>query len=979
MTFLFEPLQLLLIILTSSILTGLPIGLGLLSKKYNLIEIILSSMIIGLIVPALLLTVTSFILPFTLILTLLVHLLVFIIGLIYLIKFTDFKFNSIIPQKIVPVILLCLIIFMAFWLRIQPYSPIYQELDPYYYLFPTQQILTDGSVPLTDDTAWYPLLTSHHRSIPIVNYIEASWYNFYTLGGEYDNYLLSVISSFYPPIIAGLMVFLIYLMIKLMFKEEYLALGGASLIALMPVLIVKMFAGVSEAQPFGLFAVVLFVTSMVYYFKTQNHKVGILNGILLSIVFLGSMTGNLIVFVMIAYIIIQSVMLYINGTTKGFNQFIRYVLYFVVTAVIGLLLRNFYMTENLIGSLFSSSILILIGSLIISGILYLIKVKVNDTRKRTLLLIGLIVIGVLCIFIIPQVNQLFIGQGKHLIGQASFTRALSRTIAEQKVAGEGFSNMIGILGHSFGDGIISTVLSPFAVLLNLGLSLCDILFSFIFGLELKTIPKGSGILPIIIVLGSLFLSYNIYNETIKNNRISLNLFMFIFIMPIVYVGLNKVKYFPYLGIVLVILFVMVLYDLIKRISPLITTLKLPEHTIKYITILLILILLLCETTSFGSGTPQLTESLLSVSLSNRLQDNPVLVTERFNELCSTNSNLPSEMCSIQNLSFNEQYSQSLCQYSLMTDDELLQKTNITEVRQQGILYKCSRVTNYWISSMEWLRDNVNEDDRITSWWDYGHWINYLGQSKTVLRNEHSSSEMIGRVAYSYLLGNEQDLLNTMYDYNSSYAIFDMELNPLSKYGALNYLGCDYINETSYLSAPFTSQCEFDNYWEQIIISKDQPEQCTISQDTGLQGIIGYTMVNDYNNWTKTINSYPRPTYCIDTREGTEILDGGEVITIPAIYYLNDSAELTLNKGVLRQDYGQDGGNVYVIPVFYYPYDMWIINNTIVSGWNDRKGTFYDSNLYKALYLNQIPGFELVYNDGQVKIFKVIRYENRKGN
>jgi hypothetical protein len=52
--------------------------------------------------------------------------------------------------------------------------------------------------------------------------------------------------------------------------------------------------------------------------------------------------------------------------------------------------------------------------------------------------------------------------------------------------------------------------------------------------------------------------------------------------------------------------------------------------------------------------------------------------------------------------------------------------------------------------------------------------------------------------------------------------------------------------------------------------------------------------------------------------------------------------------------------------------MWVENGAITSGYEDRKGKFYDSNIYKALFLNDLPGFELVYTSpgGAVKIYKI---------
>jgi hypothetical protein len=46
------------------------------------------------------------------------------------------------------------------------------------------------------------------------------------------------------------------------------------------------------------------------------------------------------------------------------------------------------------------------------------------------------------------------------------------------------------------------------------------------------------------------------------------------------------------------------------------------------------------------------------------------------------------------------------------------------------------------------------------------------------------------------------------------------------------------------------------------------------------------------------------------------------------------------------------------------------NNTItINNWENRVESFYDSNLYKAFILDELEGFEKVYDNGNVKIFK----------
>ena len=63
-----------------------------------------------------------------------------------------------------------------------------------------------------------------------------------------------------------------------------------------------------------------------------------------------------------------------------------------------------------------------------------------------------------------------------------------------------------------------------------------------------------------------------------------------------------------------------------------------------------------------------------------------------------------------------------------------------------------------------------------------------------------------------------------------------------------------------------------------------------------------------------------------------------------------------------------GNNQFV--VVYTKDKVWLENGNITDGWNDRKGRFYDSVLYKAFILQELEGFDKVYDNGDVKIYRL---------
>jgi asparagine N-glycosylation enzyme membrane subunit Stt3 len=300
--------------------------------------------------------------------------------------------------------------------------------------------------------------------------------------------------------------------------------------------------------------------------------------------------------------------------------------------------------------------------------------------------------------------------------------------------------------------------------------------------------------------------------------------------------------------------------------------------------------------------------------------------------------------------------------------------------QVGANYRCGRLSDYWLDSMDWISKNLGQNDRVISWWDYGHWINYFGERKTVLRNEHLSTGMIGRVAHDFLIGSTQDLIDSMNYFDSQYALFDAEIiggtggQPFgNKYGALNYLGCSHEGETGVQNSPGSSQCEIDHSPERFAVYQSPPQSavCVISESQQRSGILAYTYTFSPTGGI----ILQSPLYCI----GDATLATGEKIY--GTYYVDrkdSDGNLVLNKGTIRPIQkatdAADPATQYVIAEMVYNNSkVWLgENGTVVDGMSDAKTDFYRSNLYKGFFLNDLPGFDLVYTskNGDVKIFKM---------
>ena len=314
------------------------------------------------------------------------------------------------------------------------------------------------------------------------------------------------------------------------------------------------------------------------------------------------------------------------------------------------------------------------------------------------------------------------------------------------------------------------------------------------------------------------------------------------------------------------------------------------------------------------------------------------------------------------------YNNDVCLTSILIQLPPQQQQQVTIDKRVAYSFRCSMIAPYWLESMHWISKNTPPDARIISWWDYGHWINFFGQRNSVLRNEHASLEMIGRTAAAFLHKDNEFLRQTMNQYHSQYALIDIEIvgsgidkNRISlggKYSALNYLGCDWLNETNVNNYPGSSRCEIEHLWERVIIPRPYQE-CIVSKQKNLSGVVGYQIV--YENGKEVA----KPTYCFSEEYGPY---GGMIVA----YLLNEKnslEELKQKKANWITSYvGQD--QVYLFAL-YTKEPIWKDENgTLLAGWEDRTTKYYNSNLYSAFFLDEMEGFELVYNTPQIRIFKM---------
>ncbi len=1022
----FDPFILLFWVFISSFIPGIMVSFSILRKSgFTSIEKSLIGSGLGLI----LLPIVPFFAYFFLGMLFSSSLVLASVGLFYLFAialfirtkaYEDFGFDpkSIKPDsRLLGSIAILILVLVAFWIRMSSYSPVFQELDPYYYTQVGYQLLEFGENPFDDGTAWHPIEVNHRR-IPILSYLEASWFSLYTGGTEPDNMLMANIASMYPPIMAALSFFFLYLFISAGSRREWGVLG-AGIASFAPVLISKTLAGEQEAQPYAFFAIAFFIAMYAFMTKTKESRYAVLAGLAFMAVALGSSSQLLVLAMFIIFVILQSLILFLReDDNKELGLFLKHnSIVFIIGPLIGSLIKASFEGNLDFGITDKAFIPIIFGAVLFAIPIILSRyTKFEYTPTNRVIFLGAVLLVSIILFIASPLGDLIKSVGVSGLGIATFKSPLHRTIAEQGVTGGLLSGSMGFIATAEPEWIAWIMAVP-SLIGNAIFAVAIGLLNTSLGTDVEYASKSSSLLFLWIPLFFLALAYAFFKLVAKKERNNLALLFAVIILPPVIVGLIKAKYTIYATFMLAAAIAFIFGQtedlagrLSRRFSGLLGTGEQSSGTgesssdsqefrsLTYPFLLAIAAFLLLSQ-FLGSYSP----ILLASSFTPRFQDDPAALQEKFTQLCSETGD--ADICAAAedpmgyaSQGTNYQYNAKLCYLSLLdsfdnldTDDYVLIQT------------RCNRIADYWIESMEWLRYNTGDGSRTTSWWDYGHWINYFGLKDAVLRNEHRSHQMIGEVAHAYISGTPEELASFMRSHDSEYALFDRELisgggQLGGKYGALNYLSCARNNKTDVTRRPGESICESKNIWE-VLMVPDNPEGhvCTISRHGDEKGVIGYRISIKQQGGAKVyLHDYPlgdcqlpfedarqeirckdyidlEPTYCL----GNVVLADGANIT--GTYYLDKeypNGDLKLNKGRLAFPKQLSStyhlGDAILLTMIYDNAPVWLENGEVKSGYEDRKGNFYDSNIYRALFLGNVPGFEPVFSstDNQVRIFKL---------
>ncbi|MEK6842708.1 MAG: hypothetical protein AABX84_02735, partial [Nanoarchaeota archaeon] len=97
----------------------------------------------------------------------------------------------------------------------------------------------------------------------------------------------------------------------------------------------------------------------------------------------------------------------------------------------------------------------------------------------------------------------------------------------------------------------------------------------------------------------------------------------------------------------------------------------------------------------------------------------------------------------------------------------------------------------WQKAMAWVRENTQENAVFAHWWDYGYWLQSIGERATILDGGNSIgywNHLMGRLV---LTGTEQDdreALEFLYTHKGTHLLIDS--TEIGKYAAFSNIGSD---------------------------------------------------------------------------------------------------------------------------------------------------------------------------------------------
>lgn len=109
----------------------------------------------------------------------------------------------------------------------------------------------------------------------------------------------------------------------------------------------------------------------------------------------------------------------------------------------------------------------------------------------------------------------------------------------------------------------------------------------------------------------------------------------------------------------------------------------------------------------------------------------------------------------------------------------LSRTTVALI-SHGTQFTPSPVSYDWLQALEWIKNNVGDNEVIASWWDYGYWISFIAGKKSLADNGTLNSTRIQELAEMFMSTDELISLEALRKMNASYILVYLGVVPLNQ-------------------------------------------------------------------------------------------------------------------------------------------------------------------------------------------------------
>lgn len=613
------------------------------------------------------------------------------------------------------------------------------DLDPFLFLRYAKTIIENGSLPEIDTMRNVPLGFGTKIELPMISYAIVFTYNLVNLFG---NYSVNFAGAFMPVWIFAFTILAFFFFVREIFrrkdekstqlKANFIATISTLFMIILPGFLSRTVAGIPEKESLGFFFMFLAFFLYLRSWKSEKIRLSIIWAALAGIAtaLMGLSWGG----VLYIYITISLATLIAFLLNKiGLKESIAYIVWLVLPVIITMSLTTHYSISGFVSSLDTGLATFVFALLIVNIILIKTNLRKNLSEKFNLpeTIVSLLVsMGLGIILVLIFFGPSFFMDKLNALNQVLFNPVIGRwntTVAENKQPY--FVDWIGNFG------------------------------SVIFWL---------------FVVGSGLLFYKTFNKLRKNDALILTGLYILFLFGLMFSrysassilnGDNFISKFIYYGSALLLIgSVLYLYHRYHK--------EKNEAFEKIEFEYLFLFALFVLTVFTARGAVRLIMVLIPIA--------PIFLSYLMAELFFGAWNSENK---------DKKIILAIAFAIVLLLAAYFGFQYFNQIKSQSYNSVPYYYTNQWQNAMSWVRDNTPTNAVFAHWWDYGYWVQSLGNRATVTDGGNAITWWNYFTGRLVLTGeDQQDALGFLYNHNATYLLIDS--TDIGKYGAYSQIGSD---------------------------------------------------------------------------------------------------------------------------------------------------------------------------------------------